>query len=74
MTVPRAFDLREHPGFDASWLRVFIDGDMPRGVIAWNADEGWAEVMVWNDDGTAVGGASDPQTRRVYGKVNVVEI
>lgn len=39
---------------DASRLRVLIDGDMLRGVVAYDVDEGWADVLLWGDDGDPV--------------------
>lgn len=36
---------------DASRLRVLIDGDMLRGVVAYDADAGWADVLLWDEDG-----------------------
>lgn len=39
---------------DPARLRVLIDGDMLRGVVAYDIDEGWADVLLWDEDGNPV--------------------
>lgn len=74
-TLPRQGSVNGEYGFpviDARRLRVFIDGDMPRGVAAWDCDAGWADILAHHEDGSFV---RDPAgrfiTRRVTGKVEV---
>lgn len=59
------------PIVDGKTVRVFVDGDMPRGVQSWNAEEGWADVLIWNDDGTPLFDGENYVTQRVTGRVEV---
>ena len=34
-------------------VRVYIDGDLKRGVVAYDMIEGWADVILWREDGMA---------------------
>ena len=52
-------------------IRVFVDGDMPRGVVAYDVLEGWADVLCWDDDGNPLHNGEDFVSQRVYGKVEV---
>ena len=36
---------------DAQSIRVYIDGDLKRGVVAYDMIEGWADVIAWDEDG-----------------------
>lgn len=76
-TLPRQGSVEGQYGFpvvDARGLRVFIDGDMPRGVAAWDCDAGWADVLVYLEDGSfKVDPTGRVVTRRVTGKVEVRE-
>lgn len=40
------------PADDAD-IRVFIDGDLKRGVVAYDMVAGWADVILWREDGKA---------------------
>lgn len=55
-------------------VRVFVDGDMPRGVVSWDADAGWADVLVRGDDGFALTDGENFVTQRVFGKITVVAV
>lgn len=74
-TPPRQGSVNGEYGFpvvDAKFLRVFVDGDMPRGVAAWDCDAGWADVLTYDEAGGLVmNGAGDFVLRRVTGKVEV---
>lgn len=62
------------PVVNGQTVRVFVDGDMPRGVISWDAEHGWCDVMVWNDDGGPVSDGENFISRRLFGKIEVVAI
>jgi hypothetical protein len=74
-TLPRQGSCEGQYGFpivDGRRLRVFIDGDMPRGVAAWDCDAGWADVLVRREDGSVkLDAAGRFITRRVSGKIEV---
>lgn len=72
MIAPRAGSIDGLPGLprvEVAKIRVFVDGDMPRGVYAFNADEGWAEVLVYGDDGRPLHNGEHLVVQRVFGKV-----
>lgn len=75
---PRQGSVEGQYGFaivDAKRIRVLIDGDMPRGVAAYNIDEGWADVLTYDEQGALVtNGAGRFVTKRVAGKVEVKAI
>ncbi len=74
MTIPRKGSvegLHGLPLINGKTVRVFVDGDMPRGVISWDIDQGWADVMVWGDCGEAVTDGEHIISRRVFGKIEV---
>lgn len=74
MTVPRKGSnegLHGLPLVEGKAVRVTIDGDMPHGVVSWNADEGWADVVMWNDDGSPIHNGEAIVTQRVFGNVQV---
>lgn len=75
MTLPRQGSVNgeyNFPVLDMKHYRVTIDGDMPRGLAAWNVDEGWADVLVRDETGTLVmNGAGGFVTKRVTGKIEV---
>lgn len=54
-------------------VRVFVDGDMPRGVVAYDCEAGWCEVLMWTDDGWPVTDGENFIVRRLTGKVEVIE-
>lgn len=63
MTIPRRIAPDEDPpGMLRSRLRVFVDGDLLRDVVAYDIDEGWV-LLVKHDDGFLA--------RKVFGKVEV---
>lgn len=75
MTPPRTGSINGEYGFpkvEAKRIRVLIDGDMPRGVVAWNADEGWADILTYDEQGALVmNGAGGFVSQRVTGRVEV---
>lgn len=75
MTPPRTGSVDGQYGYpivEAKRVRVFVDGDMPRGVTAYNVDEGWADVLTYGDQGELLtNGAGVFLTRRIAGKVEV---
>lgn len=54
-------------------IRILINGDMPRGVSAYDVLGGWVDVLVWDDDGRPMHNGEDFVTQRVFGKVEVKE-
>lgn len=55
-------------------VRVYVDGDMPRGVVSWDCDGGWADVLIWDDEGTPVSDGENFVTKRVFGTIKVVAL
>lgn len=53
-------------------VRVFIDGDMPRGVLGYDIEEGWALVCEFGEDGQPIRNGAYWQTRIVTGKIKAV--
>lgn len=77
MTPPRRESvdgLHNLPTVVAQNVRVFVDGDMHRGVVSWDAGEGWADVLIWNDDGHPLHDGENYVTQRMFGLVEVVEV
>lgn len=60
------------PVIVARHIRVLIDGDMLRGVVSFGADEGWADVLVWDDAGDVLHDGENFVTQRRFGVVEVV--
>lgn len=75
MTIPRTGSVNGEYGFpivEAKRIRVYIDGDMPRGVVAYNLNEGWADILTYDEQGALVtNGIGGFIARRVTGKVEV---
>lgn len=59
------------PIIDGRVVRVFVDGDMPRGVVSYDCDEGWADVLIWDDEGGPLTDGENFITRRLFGRVEV---
>jgi hypothetical protein len=59
------------PSVDAKRIRVLIAGDMLRGVVSYDCDEGWADVLVWGDDGNVLHDGENFVTQRRHGVVEV---
>lgn len=57
------------PIIEGRAVRIFVDGDMPRGVVSYDCDAGWADVLVWDDDGGPLSDGENFITRRLFGKV-----
>ena len=76
-TLPRQGSVNGEYGFpviDARRLRVFIDGDMPRGVAAWDCDEGWADILTHDENGhVRMDDCGRFILKRVAGKIEVRE-
>lgn len=78
MTPPRQGSVNGEYGFpivQAKRIRVLVDGDMPRGVAAWDCDAGWADVL-WRDETGGLQWADTGRFRtvRVTGKIEVVVV
>ena len=52
-------------------VRVLVDGDMPRGVVAYDIVAGWAEVIIFDDEGRPLHDGVNLITQRIYGHVEV---
>ena len=52
-------------------IRVTVNGDMPRSVVAFDADAGWVDVIQWDDDGRPLHNGEDFVTQRLHGTVEV---
>lgn len=59
------------PVIQARLIRVFVNGDMPRGVVSYDCDEGWADILVWNDSGRPLHDGENFVVQRVAGVVEV---
>lgn len=59
------------PVITAKLVRIYVDGDMPRGVVSYDCDEGWCDVLVWGDDGHVLHDGENFVVRRLVGKVEV---
>lgn len=59
------------PVIEGRLIRVFVDGDMPRGVVSYDCDAGWCDVLVWDDLGRIVTDGENFITQRLRGKVEV---
>lgn len=76
MTAPDRGSVEGQYGFPrlpGAKFRVFVDGDMPRGVVAYDVIEGWAEVLQWDDEGHVLHNGEDFVKTRIHGKVEVRE-
>lgn len=76
MTAPRKGSvdgLHGLPRIHGKMIRVFVDGDMPRGVVSFDCDAGWCDVLVWNDVGRPLFDGENFVTQRLTGKVEVRE-
>lgn len=60
------------PPHDPYVYRVFIDGDMKRGVNAFDLDEGWIEIAIFDDNGKHIEKDGDFFYRRCYGDIIVL--
>jgi hypothetical protein len=76
MTPPRKASvdgLHGLPVVRGECVRVFVDGDMLRGVVSYDCDDGWVDVLEWTDEGHAMHNGEHFLTRRVFGKIEVRE-
>jgi len=53
-------------------IKVFVDGDMPRGVLGYDMDEGWAVLCEFDDAGDPIRIGEFYKTRIVTGKIRAV--
>ena len=80
MTIPRQGSANGEHGFpvvEGKNLRVCVDGDMHRGVAAYDIDEGWADIIELDDHGLTVWldkAAGVRKLKRYRGKVEVFEV
>ena len=70
-TAPQRGNSNVMPYEERKTIRVLVDGDMLRGVSAYDVLEGWADVLIWDDDGNALHDGESFVTKRVFGKVEV---
>ncbi|MEN9924166.1 MAG: hypothetical protein RL268_292 [Pseudomonadota bacterium] len=76
MTAPRKASvdgLHGLPTIKGESVRVMVDGDMLRGVVSYDCDEGWADVLEWDDGGHPLHNGEYFVTQRLYGKIEVRE-
>lgn len=52
-------------------IRILIDGDLKRGVLAYDQDAGWADVVLWDDHGVAVYTEGKVCRTRYHGDIRV---
>ncbi len=57
------------PAIKGESVRVIVDGDMLRGVVSYDCDEGWADILEWDDDGKPLHNGEYYVTRRIHGVV-----
>lgn len=77
MTIPRQGSVNGEYGFpvvEAITIRVFVNGDMPRGVVAYDVDAGWADVLLYDEQGGLVRNGNYFLTQRRTGVVEVREV
>ena len=74
MTPPRKASidgLHGLPVVEGKTVRVLLDGDMLRGIVSFDADEGRADVLLWDDQGNALHNGEFFVTQRMFGKIEV---
>lgn len=52
-------------------LRVFVGGDFLRGIVAYDIEAGWVEVLEHDERGHATKRDGQWLTRRVHGRVDI---
>lgn len=55
-------------------VRVTVDGDLFRCVVAYDCDEGWLETLAHDDKGVSEIVKGEVRTRLYFGKVEAVLI
>jgi hypothetical protein len=71
--APRKLAIEEDVGTGIRQsIRIYIDGDIMRDVIAYDCDAGWIMHIVHNDAGERVGDGENWIIRRLYGHVIAV--
>jgi hypothetical protein len=72
---PRQLSVNGEHGFPrhpfVGRVRVFVNGDMLRNVIAYDIDAGWVEAIIHDDRGQPVRTGDGWQVARHYGAVKV---
>lgn len=74
ITAPSRFSTNGQHGFP-SWkdinqrIRVFIDGDSVRMLVAYDVDEGWVDVPETDEKGEAIWVNGQLVIRRIKGSV-----
>lgn len=52
-------------------IHILIDGDLKRGVVAYDQDAGWADVVLWDDAGQPVWKDDTYCRTRYHGDIRV---
>jgi len=56
-------------------IRVYINGDLKRGVVAYDMIEGWADVIAWDEQGDPrLTDTGDYIAQRYRGKIVAVMV
>lgn len=75
MTAPRQLSANGEYGFPigvaVGRVRVFVNGDMLRNVIAYDMDESWVEVVPHDDKGKLIRVGDAWQIVRHHGTIRV---
>lgn len=67
--APRRLGIDDHAGGLRDYIRVTVDGDALRDVVAYDCDEGWALVLNHDDRGERVVRGGDYLAHPVFGYV-----
>jgi len=60
---------------DSGAIRVYINGDLKRGVVAYDMIEGWADVIAWDEQGEPrLTDTGDYIAQRYRGKIVAVMV
>lgn len=73
LAVSGQYGFPRPPGdWEHRMIRVFVDGDCKRGVVAYDADAGWVDVLRYDPVGGIMRLRGGFLVRRVHGKVRAV--
>ena len=69
--APRQMSADMDCGIARDRLRVFVDGDMVRDVLAYDCDAGWLACLVHDDEGNRMMDGESWLYKRIYGAITV---
>lgn len=71
VTIPRKASAKTHPELCRPVIMISIDGQCSREVLAYDMDEGWADVVARDEDGHIIAKYGQLQSNRRYGVIRV---